>query len=79
MLLPEEQGWAALDPQSVSVATGRGLAEFPPELLNTMVLVVGILKFRIGEVVSIISPKSESQAAYEHPLQRQVDNPATIF
>ena len=35
----------------------------------------------IREVVCvkvIFSPKRESQAAYEHPLQRQLDNPATI-
>ena len=32
-LLPEVRGPAALDPQSLSVATGQGLAESPPELL----------------------------------------------
>ena len=38
LMLPEEQGWAALGRQSVSGANGRGPAEFPRELLNTIVL-----------------------------------------
>ena len=81
LLLPKELGWAALGRQSVSGANGLGPAEFPPELLNTIVLEVSkaCSKFRIGEVMSIIPPKSEFQAVYEHPLQRHLDNPATIF
>ena len=88
--LPEVRGWAALDPQSLSVATGQGLAGSLLELLITIVLVVRILyrlmikaiESGIMEVVYvkvIVPPKRESQAAYEHPLQRQLDNPALKY
>ena len=29
--------------------------------------------------LSIVPPNRESQAEYEHPLQRQLDNPAEIY
>ena len=79
--LPEVQGSAALGPQSLSVATGRGLAESPPELLFLVVSILSssLIKSRIWEifhVMAIVPPNRESQAAYEHPLQRQLDNPA---